>query len=47
MTSEGNPSQSSNIRFEQVHEIGRALVKLPEQMRKLTHDVAQVRESTP
>jgi len=46
MTSEGNPSHSWNIPIKQAHEIGRALVQLQEQMRKLTQEVAQVRGST-
>jgi len=47
MTSEGNPSHSLNIPLEQAHEICRTIVELQEQMRKLTQEVAQVRESTP
>ena len=47
ITNEGNPSHFLNIPLEQTHEIGRANVKLQEQMRMLTQKVAQVKESTP
>ena len=44
MTSEENSSHSSNIPLKQAHEIGWALVELQEQIRKLTQEVAQVRD---
>jgi len=47
MTSNHSPSQFANIPLKQANEIGGALVELQEQIRKLTQEVAWVRESTP
>jgi len=47
MISEGKSSHSLNIPLKQPHEIGRALVELQEQIRKLTQEVAQVTKFTP
>jgi len=47
MIDEGIPSHSLNIPLVQVHEIGRVLIELQVQMRKLTLEAAQIRELTP
>jgi len=46
MASKGEASHPESIPPEQTLDIDRALVELQEQTRKLTQQVAQVREST-
>jgi len=46
MTNEGNASHSKRIPLEQAYDIGRVLIDLKEQIRKLTQEVRLVRKST-
>jgi len=46
MAGKRNVFYSKSIPPEHAYDIGRALVELQEQMRKLTQEVGQIREST-